>query len=105
MTQIDNVLHENRSFPPSDAFRAAARISTAAEYDAMWRRSIDDPEGFFGEAARELPWIKPFTKVLDWSDAPRARWFADGELNASAVCLDQHLETERRNKTALVFEG
>ena len=73
MTQIDNVLHENRSFPPSDAFRAAARISTAAEYDAMWLRSIDDPEGFFGEAARELPWIKQFTKVLDWSDAPRAR--------------------------------
>jgi len=105
MSQIENVLHEDRSFPPSEAFRAQARISTEEDYQARWRRSIDDPDGFWGEVARELPWIEPFDEVLDWSDAPRASWFRGGKLNASAVCLDAHLETERRNKTAILFEG
>jgi len=105
MTQIDNVLHENRSFPPSDAFRSQARVASEAEYDAMWKRSVEDPEGFFGEIARELPWIKPFDEVLDWSAAPRAQWFKGGKLNASAVCLDQHLGTDRRDRVAIEFEG
>ena len=104
-TQIDNVLHEDRSFPPSQAFRSAARISSEEEYDALWQRSIDDPDGFWGEIARKLPWIRPFETVLNWTDAPRARWFEGGKLNASAVCLDQHLESDRKDKTAIIWEG
>ncbi len=103
--QIDNVLHEDRRFPPSDEFRSAARISSEEEYDVLWRRSIDDPDGFWGEVARKLPWIKPFDTVLDWSDAPRARWFGGGKLNASAVCLDQHLASDRKDKKAIIWEG
>ena len=105
MTQIDNVLHEDRSFPPSDEFRAAARIGSEAEYEAMWRRSIDDPEGFWGEVARELPWIEPFDTVLDDSAAPRYQWFTGGKLNASAACLDQHATGARADKTAILWEG
>ncbi|MFT7678979.1 MAG: acetyl-CoA synthetase [Planctomycetota bacterium] len=106
MTQrIENVLHENRSFPPSDAFRARARISTVEDYERMHAESVNDPDAFFGRVAQELPWIEPFTQVLDWSDAPRARWFVDGKINASAVCLDQHLDGPLRDKLAIIWEG
>ena len=56
------------------------------KYQDAFRRSIDDPEGFFGRIATELPWMQPFKRVLDWSGAPYAKWFVDGKLNASAVC-------------------
>ena len=102
---IETVLTEDRSFPPSDVFREAARLSDRPTYEQMWRRSIDDPEGFFGEVARELPWLEPFTSVLDWSGAPVARWFEGGKLNISHVCLDQHVEAGRGGEVALIWEG
>src|SRR5262249_48967116 len=52
-----------------------------------------------------LPWIEPFTKVVDWSHAPFAKWFVGGKLNASAVCLDQHVATHRADKPAILWEG
>jgi acetyl-CoA synthetase len=104
MSQIENVLREERSFPPPEGFRARARLNNEVTYHRMYRESIDDPEGFFGRVARELPWRKPWSRVLDWSGAPVARWFVGGELNASEVCLDQHLEA-RGDKPALVWEG
>ena len=99
---IETVLTEDRSFPPPDAFRDGARISDRATYDAMWRRSVEDPEGFFGEVARELPWLEPFDSVLDWSGAPVARWFGGGKLNVSHVCLDHHVEAGRGDDVALM---
>ena len=105
MSNIENVLHENRRFVPPAEFAARAHVKSEEEYEQLYRRSIDDPEGFWGDVARELPWIEPFSRVLDWSDAPVARWFDDGKLNASAVCLDQHLATERRDKLAILWEG
>ena len=102
---IETVLTEDRSFPPPDAFRDGARISDRATYDAMWRRSVEDPEGFFGEVARELPWLEPFDSVLDWSGAPVARWFGGGKLNVSHVCLDHHVEAGRGDDVALIWEG
>jgi len=104
MTQIENVLHENRHFPPPREFASKARISKDADYQRMHRESIEDPERFWGRVAGELPWIEPFTKVLDWSGAPFAKWFVGGKLNASAVCLDQHL-ARRGQKRAIVWEG
>jgi len=105
MSEIESVLHESRVFPPSDEFRGQARLSSVEEYQAMYRESIDDPEAFWGRVARELPWIEDFGTVLDWSNAPFAKWFVGGKLNASAVCLDQHLEGARADKTAIVWEG
>ena len=104
MSQIENVLREDRSFPPPEAFRAKARLNNEVTYHRMYRESIEDPDGFWGRVARELPWRKPWSQVLDWSEAPVAKWFVDGELNASEVCLDQHLEA-RGSKPALVWEG
>ena len=74
-------------------------------YERMWHQSIEDPERFWGRIASELPWLEPFDEVLDWSEAPVAKWFVGGQLNASHVCLDQHLETDRVDKIALIFEG
>jgi acetyl-CoA synthetase len=105
MSEIESVLHETRAFPPSDAFRARARISSEEEYRALHEESIRDPEGFWGRVARELPWMEDFEQVLDWSGAPFAKWFVGGKLNASAVCLDQHLENGRGDRPAIVWEG
>ena len=90
---IKSVSRESRRFPPPSDFAARARVNDAAAYERMYRRSIDDPEGFWGETARaELAWSKPFSEVLRWN-LPWAQWFADGELNLSANCLDRHLAT------------
>jgi acetyl-CoA synthetase len=105
MSEIESVLSENRSFPPSPEFAAASRLGSEEEYQRLYRESIEDPEGFFGRVAQELPWIEPFGKVLDWSGAPVARWFEGGKLNASQVCVDQHAASERASQTAILWEG
>ncbi len=105
MSQIENVLHENRFFPPTREFQANARIGSEAQYQRMYKESIENPEAFWGRIAGELPWMRPFTQVLDWSRAPFARWFIEGRLNASAVCLDRHLTTSTSDKRAIVWEG
>ena len=103
---IESNLVENRVFPPSDAVVKAARISGMAAYDALCNEANTDFEGFWARRAREnLQWTKPFTQTLDESNAPFFRWFADGELNASANCLDRHIGTPVENKTAIIFEA
>ena len=105
MSEIESVLSENRSFPPSPEFAAASRLGSEEEYQRLYAESIEDPEGFFGRMALELPWMEPFRQVLDWSGAPVARWFEGGKLNASQVCVDQHAASERASKTAILWEG
>ncbi|MDZ4695653.1 MAG: acetate--CoA ligase, partial [Deltaproteobacteria bacterium] len=101
---IESSSHETRRFDPPVGFAAKAHIKNRAEYDALYRRSIDDNDGFWGDVARsELTWKKPFTKVKSGS-VPFVRWFEDGELNVSENCLDRHLE-KRGNKPALIWEG
>ncbi len=101
---IKSVSREGRQFPPPPEFAAKARLHDPAEYQRLYRRSIDDPQGFWGDTARaELTWTKPFTKVLSW-DLPWAKWFEDGELNVSANCLDRHLAT-RGDQIAILWEG
>ncbi len=103
---IQSTLVENRVFPPSDATMKAARISGMDSYNALCAEAANDFEGFWARLAREnLSWKKPFTQVLDESDAPFYKWFADGELNASYNCLDRHLGTPTENKKAIIFES
>lgn len=103
---IESVLVENRVFPPSDAITKAARVSGMAGYDALCAEADKDFEGFWERRAREnVLWTKPFTRTLDTSNAPFFKWFDDGELNASANCLDRHIGTPTENKTAIVFEA
>src|SRR3546814_3512649 len=75
-------------------------------YKALCAEAEKSPDAFWARLAREnLKWDKPFTKVLDESEALFYRWFGDGELNVSANCLDRHLDTPTANKTALIFES
>ena len=102
---IESVLQEDRLFPPSAEFTKQANISGMAAYQALCDEAERDFEGFWARLAREnLLWHKPFTKVLDESNAPFFKWFEDGELNASYNCLDRHLKTQP-DKIALIFEA
>jgi acetyl-CoA synthetase len=106
MSNIESVLVENRVFPPSEQAVKAARISGMAAYEALCKEAETDFEGFWARLARDnVQWTKPFTKTLDESKAPFYQWFDDGELNASANCLDKHMGTPVENKTAIVFEA
>lgn len=103
---IESVLVENRVFPPPADFAAKARISGMEQYQALCDEAERDYEGYWARLAREnVVWTKPFTQVLDQSNAPFYQWFADGELNASANCLDKHMGTPVENKTAIIFEA
>ncbi len=103
-TDIESILQEDRKFPPSTEFSREATVKSLDEYEALYRRAEQDPEGFWSECARELAWFKPFTKTLEWQ-FPFAKWFLGGELNAAYNCLDRHLIGPRRNKAALIWEG
>src|SRR6516164_1225519 len=101
---IDSILQENRLFPPSAGFAASAHIKSLEEYERIYKESIENPEKFWGDIAKELHWFKPWDKVLEW-DAPWAKWFVGGRINLSHNCLDRHVTTWRRNKAALIWEG
>jgi len=106
MSAVESLLVENRVFPPSEATVKAARISGMAAYEALCKEAENDFEGFWARLARDnLQWTKPFSKTLDESNAPFYKWFEDGELNASANCLDKHIGTPVENKTAIIFEA
>jgi acetyl-CoA synthetase len=101
---IDSTLREHRVFPPPAEFSAQAHIKSLEEYEALYKKSIEDPEAFWAAAAEELHWFKPWDKVLDWN-LPRARWFVGGKMNLSYNCVDRHALGARANKTALIWEG
>ena len=103
---IESTLVENRVFMPSDSMVKNARISGMDGYNALCAEAANDFEGFWAKLAREnVVWNKPFTRTLDESNAPFYKWFDDGELNASANCLDKHMGTPVENKTAVIFEA
>ena len=103
-SSIESVLTENRSFAPPDDFAARAHVGSLAAYEALYARAAADPEGFWAERAGELAWAKPWTRVLDWQ-LPDAKWFVDGELNASVSCVERHARSANKNKAAILFEG
>ena len=100
MTDIDVLLQENRKFEPDPAFTLTANVSSPEIYAS----AAADPEKFWAEQARELEWIRPWKRVLDWNP-PHAKWFIGGKLNVAANCIDRHLRGPRRNKAALIWEG
>ena len=101
---LDSTLRENRLFSPPAEFAAKAHVKSLAEYEAMYRRSVEQPEEFWAEAARELEWFAPWTKVID-GEAAHAKWFVNGKLNLSHNCVDRHALGSRRDKIALLWEG
>jgi len=106
MSEIEQLLVENRVFPPSKSFAKQAAISSMAQYQAMCKSFEKDFEGTWARLAKEnLYWKKPFKKVLDESKAPFYEWFNDGTTNASYNCLDRNIKAGLGNKTAIIFES
>lgn len=106
MSAIESLMHEHRVFPPSDEFVKNAAISGMDAYLALCREAERDYEGFWGRLAKEnIEWKRPFTKVLDESQAPFYKWFDDGQLNVSYNCLDRNLQNGNADKTAIIFEA
>ncbi|GAC1417425.1 MAG: acetate--CoA ligase [Acidobacteriaceae bacterium] len=101
---MESLLRENRVFAPPAEFAAKARIKSLDEYEAMYRRSVEDPDGFWAEAAKELDWFAPWSAVQS-GDISHARWFVDGKLNLAHNCVDRHATGARRDKLAIVWEG
>jgi acetyl-CoA synthetase len=97
---IDALLQETRRFPPPPEFAATANVRD----ESVYQRAREDPEGFWGEAANRIEWYQRWDQVLEWN-APWAKWFIGGQLNASYNCVDRHNATWRRNKAAIVWEG
>jgi acetyl-CoA synthetase len=103
-TNLESSLREYRVFAPPAEFVAKAHVQGLDQYEALYRRSVEDPEGFWGEAAGELEWFAPWTKVLV-GEGSRAQWFVDGKLNLSHNCVDRHALGARKDKVALLWEG
>ena len=97
---LENLFTETRTFPPLVSFAAHAN-GTAYEY----KKAAADRLGYWREEALRLAWKEPFTEVLDWSDAPVARWFHDGTLNACDNAVDRHVREGRGDRVAFYFEG
>ena len=97
---LSNLLREARTFPPSPEFAAQANVHADA-----YAAAEQDPLAFWAQQANRLSWATPFTEVLDWSDAPFAKWFADGRLNVAYNCVDRHVEAGYGDQVAIIFEG
>jgi acetyl-CoA synthetase len=100
MAEIDNLLKEDRQFPPSETWKKTALVTDPSIYD----RAAANPEAFWEGFARELEWIRPWDEVVRWK-SPHAEWFVGGKLNASVNCVDRHAHTARRNRAAIIWEG
>jgi acetyl-CoA synthetase len=103
-TAIESILNESRVFPPPAAFAANAYIKSFEEYEKIYNEAAEDPEAFWAEQAGSLHWFKKWDRVLEWNE-PFAKWFVGGTLNISYNCLDRHLDSWRKNKAALIWEG
>jgi acetyl-CoA synthetase len=97
---LSNLLHEDRRFPPPAGLAANANV-TAETYG----EAAADFEGFWAKQAKRLSWQTEPTQILDWSDPPFAKWFADGTLNAAYNCVDRHVEAGNGDRVAFYFEG
>lgn len=103
-SNIESILHEDRVFAPPEHFSRRAHIRSMAQYREMYRESVEQPERFWGSVASELDWFQGWTRVREWNP-PFAKWFVNAKTNLSYNCLDRHLDSERKNKAALIWEG
>ena len=105
--KITSLLSEGRTFEPPQEGRDVAHVKSMEEYKAIYRRSMEDPEGYWAERAGELvTWDKKWDKVLEYDyNKPEIKWFQGGKLNMSYNCLDRHLKNGRRNKAAIIWQG
>ena len=98
---------EHKIFPPPEEFSKKAHVKSETEYSEIYRKSIEDPEGFWADMAeKNITWFKKWEKVMDCDfSKPDIKYFIGAQLNVSYNCLDRHLKTYRKNKAALIWEG
>ena len=103
---ITSMMEEKRVFNPPKELSQSAYIKSFEEYKKIYKKSIDDPQKFWGEMADQLDWFKKWDKVLveDFKNG-KHEWFVGGKLNVSYNCLDRHLKTSKKNKAAIIWEG
>jgi len=101
---IESVLKENRVFAPSPEFSQQAHVRSAAERQELTDEAAADPEAFWAKVAGEMHWFQPWSKVLDWQP-PFAKWFVGATTNITYNCIDRHVQSARRNKAAIIWEG
>ena len=103
---IASMMSEKRVLNPPKELSKKAHIKSLDQYNEIYKRSVNDTEGFWGEMAEQLDWYRKWDKVLveDFKQA-KHEWFLGGKLNVSYNCLDRHIKTWRRNKAALIWEG
>jgi len=103
---ITSMMGEQRVIAPPKDFSKTAHVKNLKEYQRLYQRSIDDPEGFWAESAEQLHWFRKWDRVLveDFKEG-KHQWFVGGKLNVCYNCLDRHLTTWRKNKAALIWEG
>ncbi len=104
---ISVLMDEKRTFAPDKEFSAKAHIKSMEEYERIYKRSVEDPEGFWADMAESmLVWDKKWNKVLEYNfQKPEIKWFIGGKLNVSFNCLDRYVNTQTRNKAALIWEA
>lgn len=111
--EMESSLKEERLFPPPEELSQHAHVKSMEEYEELYRQSIDHPEKFWGTMAeKHLSWFEKWDKVLEYDfshigeiEAPYVKFFQGAKLNASYNCLDRHLQTWRKNKLALIWQG
>src|SRR5688572_18670834 len=80
------------------------QVKTEKEYQEAWSKSINDPDGFWGDVAKQFVWRKPWAKVLEWNfNGPDVKWFVNGKLNITENCIDRHLK-DLGDKPAIIWE-
>ncbi len=107
------MMRERRVFPPPEHVSRDAHVKSREEYEALYRESVEDPEGFWGrQAAETLTWFRGWDRVLEYDfervgtfKGPYVQYFLGGKLNASYNCLDRHVEDGRGNRAAILWQG
>ncbi|MGI8544086.1 MAG: AMP-binding protein, partial [Aridibacter sp.] len=103
-TAIESTLQESRIFEPPPEFSANADIKSFEEYEKIYDKAAKNPIGFWESIAENLHWFEKWENALEWNE-PHAKWFVGGKINVAYNCLDRHLETWRKNKAAIIWEG
>ncbi len=103
--KLETILDEGRRFPPPEDFSRKSYIRSHQEYFELYKKSVENPEAFWSDMAKELHWFKKWERVLNSDNAPFYKWFENGKTNITYNCLDRHLNSSLRNKAALIWEG
>ena len=103
-TGIESIAGRSKSYPPPAAFAAQAHVRTEEDYQRLYRRSIDDPQSFWGEVAGDSHFFKKWSSVLEWKP-PQAKWFVGGQTNVSYNCLEHQIARGRGDHVAILWEG